>query len=54
MTSAVEINIKAFEQLKSVCIGRAYLSSTLAMNTKIKNQYDLVFTKGGFDTHKSG
>ena len=46
MTSAVEINPKAFEQLKSVCTGEAYLSSIFEIGTKIKRQYDLVFTKG--------
>jgi len=46
MTSAVEINSKAFEQLKSTCTGRAYLASILDIDAKIKNQYDFVFTKG--------
>lgn len=45
-TSAVEINPKAFEQLKSACTGKAYLSSILDIDSKIKKQYDLVFTKG--------
>lgn len=45
-TSAVEINPKAFKQLKSACTGKTYLSSILDIDTKINNQYDLVFTKG--------
>ena len=45
-TSAVEINSKAFEQLKSACTGEAYLSSILNIEAKINNQFDFVFTKG--------
>ena len=45
-TSAVEINPRAFEHLKSVCTGKAYLSPILNIDNKIKNQYDFVFTKG--------
>jgi len=45
-TSAVEINSKAFEQLKTICTGEAYLTSILNMNVEMKNQYDFVFTKG--------
>lgn len=45
-TSAVEINLKAFMKLKSVCTGNAYMSSVLDIGSKIKKQYDFVFTKG--------
>jgi len=45
-TYAVEINSKAFEHLKSVCTGDAYLSSILDIEAKIDNQFDFVFTKG--------
>lgn len=45
-TSAVEINVKAFEQLKSVCTGKAYLSSILDIETRVNVCYDFVFTKG--------
>jgi len=45
-TSAIEINSKAFEQLKTVCTGEAYLSSILDIDFKKHDQYDFVFTKG--------
>lgn len=45
-TSAVEINPKAFKQLKNACTGEAYLSSISDMDAKIKKQYDFVFTRG--------
>lgn len=45
-TSAVEINPKAFKKLKNACTGKAYLASLLDIGMKIKNKYDLVFTKG--------
>jgi spore coat polysaccharide biosynthesis protein SpsF len=44
-TSAVEINSTAFEQLKTVCTGEAFLTSILETQ-KLQNKYDLVFTKG--------
>lgn len=44
-TSAVEINIKAYEQLKNVCTGDAYLTSMLHMEDVISSKYDFVFTK---------
>ena len=45
-TSAVEINAKAFDRLKSVCTGKAYLSSILDIESKVNVCYDFVFTKG--------
>jgi len=45
-TSGIEINSKAFEQLKTVCTGEAYLSSIIDIEIKMKTQYDFVFTKG--------
>jgi len=45
-TSAVEINSKAYEQLKSVCTGEAFLASILDMDVENFKKYDLVFTKG--------
>ncbi len=45
-TSAVEINSRAFEQLKAICTGEAYLTSILDMDVDMKNRYDFVFTKG--------
>ena len=43
-TSAIEINQKAFKELKSICTGEAFLGSIL--DFKPKEQYDFVFTKG--------
>jgi len=45
-TSAVEINSKAYEQLKSVCTGEAFLASVLDIDVENFKKYDLVFTKG--------
>ncbi len=45
-TSAIEINSNAFEQLKTVCTGDAYLSSILNIDIENQYQYDFVFTKG--------
>lgn len=45
-TSAVEINSKAYDQLKKVCTDQAYHASILELNTSELNQYDFVFTKG--------
>lgn len=45
-TSAIEINSKAFDQLETVCTGKAYLSSILDLDFNKHNQYDFVFTKG--------
>lgn len=45
-TSAVEINSIAFERLKKVCTGEAYLSSIIDLDVKSFKQFDLVFTKG--------
>ena len=45
ITSAVEINPMAFEQLKTVCTGEAFLTSILDTQM-LRPIYDLVFTKG--------
>lgn len=45
-TWGVEINEKAFQQLKCVCTGKAYLSSILDIESKLKHRFDFVFTKG--------
>lgn len=45
-TSAVEINSKAYDQLRSVCTGEAFLSSILDEDKIIHDKFDFVFTKG--------
>ena len=44
-TSAIEINPKAFNKLKGVCTGKAYLQSILDIDVHMHSQYDFVFTK---------
>jgi len=45
-TSAVEINPIAFNELKGICTGEAFLSSILDFDLNCNSQYDFVFTKG--------
>ncbi|MEK6558256.1 MAG: pseudaminic acid biosynthesis-associated methylase, partial [Candidatus Margulisiibacteriota bacterium] len=44
-TSAVEINARAYEQLKEVCTGQAYLTSILDMQSNVQQSFDFVFTQ---------